>query len=48
MPIVREILHNSNDVAMDFSDLIVKYGEGAPTACGIKFDFSRFYMYGIP
>ena len=24
------------------------FGEGKEAACGIKFDFSRFYLYGIP
>jgi hypothetical protein len=42
LPIIREILHATNDAAIDFDDLILKYGENSPASCGIKFDFSRF------
>ena len=48
LPIIREILHTTNDVAIDCDELMIKYGEGTPAAHGIKFDFSRFYLYGIP
>ena len=48
VPMVREILHTTNDIAMDCDELMAKYGEGQPAACGIKFDFSRFFLYGIP
>jgi hypothetical protein len=33
---------------MDCDELMIKYGEDAPASYGIKFDFSRFYLYGIP
>ena len=35
-------------MAIDCDELMIKYGEGTPAAHGIKFDFSRFYLYGIP
>ena len=48
LPIAREVLHTVCDVAMDCHDLMEKFAEGKPVTEGIKFDFSRFYLYGIP
>jgi len=48
LPIVREVLHTTNDIAMDCFDLMAKYAEGKPETCGLKFDFSRLFLYGIP
>ena len=41
LPIVTEIVSHVCDVPIDCYDLIDKYGEGQPDACGFKFDFSR-------
>jgi broad specificity phosphatase PhoE len=48
LPIAREVLHTTNDIAMDCHEMIEKYSEGKPEACGLKFDFSRLFLYGIP
>ena len=48
LPIVREVLHTTNDIAMDCDQLMVKFGEGASAASGLNFDFSRLFLYGIP
>jgi len=48
LPIAREVLHTTNDIAMDCTEMIEKYGEGKPEACGLNFDFSRLFIYGIP
>lgn len=48
LPIIREVLHTTNDIAMDCEDLMKKYADDQPGNCGIKFDFSRLYLYGIP
>jgi hypothetical protein len=48
LPIVREILHTTNDIAMDIDFIMEKYGEGKEEACGLKFNFSRCLVYGIP
>ena len=48
LPIVREILHTTNDLCIDPDELMAKFGEGKEAACGLKFDFSRFFLYGIP
>ena len=48
LPIAREVLHTTNDICMNVFELIEKYGEGKPEACGIVFDFSRLFVYGIP
>ncbi len=43
LPNLREALHETADIAIDFIELIKKYAEGRPETHGIKFDFSRFY-----
>jgi hypothetical protein len=48
LPIVREVLHTTCDVAIDCEELMVKFGENTPAACGLNFDFSRMFLYGIP
>ena len=48
LPIFREVLHTTCDIAIDCEDLIKKYGKWMPGNHGIEFDFSRLYLYGIP
>lgn len=48
LPIVREVLHTTCDIAMDSQEMMAKFAEGSEAAGGIKFDFSRMYLYGIP
>lgn len=48
LPIVREGLHTTCDVAVDVDEMMTKFGEGSPDACGLSFDFSRMFLYGIP
>ena len=48
LPIVREGLITSNDVAIDVFTLMEKYGPGQEAAGGLTFDFSRLLVYGIP
>ena len=48
LPIIREVLHTTNDIAMDCEELMKKYADGQAGNHGIKFDFSRLYLYGIP
>jgi len=48
LPIVREIMWTTNDIAMDCDELMAKYADGKPGNFGIKFDWSKFYDYGIP
>jgi hypothetical protein len=48
LPIAREVLHTTNDICMDPYELVEKYGHGKEAACGINFDFSRLFVYGIP
>ena len=40
LPIVRESMHTSGDIAMDVNQLIQKFGHGKPASCGLNFDFS--------
>lgn len=39
LPIVREILDSSNDIAMDVADLMELYSPGHERCKGLKFDF---------
>ena len=48
LPIVREVLHTVCDIAQNCDLTIAKFGEGQPAAGGLKFDFSRMFLYGIP
>lgn len=47
-PIMREIMHTSNDIPADYDFVMDRYGEGKPDAHGLKFDFSMFFLYGRP
>ena len=48
LPIAREILSSTNDIAMHYSELIEMYGHGQDVTCGINFDFSNFNQFGKP
>lgn len=48
VPIMREIMHTANDIPADYDKVMERYGEGAPDAFGLKFDFSMFFLYGRP
>ena len=48
LPNLREALRGATDIAIDCIELINKFGEDKTETCGIKFDFSRFFQYGIP
>ena len=48
LPIVRECMNTTNDIAIDCDELMTKFAEGTPATCGIVFDFSRMFLYGIP
>ncbi len=48
LPIAREILHTTNDIAIPVRELVEKYKSGSPICHGINFDFSRLFLYGIP
>jgi len=48
MPILREVFYSVGDIAIDCHELMEMYKEGSEAAGGIKFDFSRFFLYGIP
>ena len=48
LPMVREVLGWQCDIAMDCHEMMQKFSEGAEYAGGLKFDFSRMFLYGIP
>ena len=48
LPILREVFYSVGYIAIDCHELMEKYGEGADASQGIMFDFSRFFLYGIP
>jgi len=48
LPIAREVLHTTNDIAMDPEELVKLYGPGQEASCGLNFDFSRLFLYGLP
>ena len=48
LPILREVFYSVGDIAIDCHELMDKFGQGSEAAQGIKFDFSRFFLYGIP
>lgn len=48
LPIAREVLHTVCDIAIDPETLMDKFSLDKPICHGIKFDFSRMYLYGIP
>lgn len=48
LPCIREVYYTTNDIAMDCFDMMDKFADGKDMTCGIKFDFSNFFMYGTP
>ena len=48
LPCIREVYYTTNDIAMDCFEMMEKFGEDKEITCGIKFDFSNFFMYGTP
>ena len=48
LPIIREVLHTTCDIAIDCTEMMKKFADGQPGNCGIKFDFSHMFLYGIP
>lgn len=48
LPIIREVLETSNDVAIDVDELMEKYDTDKEICSGINFDFSYMLMYGRP
>lgn len=48
LPMIREVYHTTNDIAIDVYEMMEKFGEGAEMACGLNFDFSNIYQYGVP
>ena len=40
LPLVREVLETTGDIAIDFCELRAKFSSGSEAACGINFDFS--------
>ena len=46
LPIVREILGTTNDLAMEIEDTMFKYGPDQEICEGIQFDFSLLMLYG--
>lgn len=48
IPVIREMMKSMNDVAMDINVLAAKYAPGNDICCGIHFDFSACFVFGIP
>ena len=48
LPLVRGVLRCTHGVAMESEKLMELFGEGNPAACGLKFDFSQMFAYGVP
>lgn len=48
MPIAREVLETSNDIAKDIYEIIDLYSPDKEMCHGLNFDFSNFFLYGIP
>lgn len=48
LPLVRGVLRCSHGVAMESEKLMQKFAPDSPDACGIKFDFSQMFAYGVP
>ena len=48
LPFMREVYHTTNDIAIDCFEMMDKFGEGKEAACGLNFDFSNMFMYGVP
>ena len=49
LPIVREVIQDYDDIVVDYdTGIMQRYKTGSPENHGLVFDFSRFYLYGIP
>jgi len=48
LPIVREVLETSNDIALDIDVIVQKYSKDQPLCEGIHFDFSMNMLIGQP
>ncbi|TNV76426.1 hypothetical protein FGO68_gene11145 [Halteria grandinella] len=48
LPIIREVLETSNDIALDIDVIVEKYAPGQPITEGIHFDFSMNMLHGQP
>ena len=49
LPIVREVIQDYDDIVVDYdTEIMQRYKTGSPENHGLVFDFSRFYLYGIP
>lgn len=48
IPIIREVLETSNDIAQDIEITVAKYKKGEPICEGIEFDFSMCMLIGQP
>ena len=44
----REVLETSNDIAKDVYEIIDLYSSEKEICRGLNFDFSNFFLYGIP
>lgn len=48
VPILREVLETSNDIALDINEIISLYSVNSKICQGINFDFSLMFLYGKP
>lgn len=48
LPIVREVLETSNDIALDIDHIMDKYSLDKPLCHGLSFDFSMNMLLGQP
>ncbi len=48
LPIIREVLETSNDIALDIDLIVEKYSSGKEICQGINFDFSLNMLIGQP
>ena len=45
-PLIREIMHTTNDIPMDVNELVSKYAPGQEICHGLVFDFSMLVSTG--
>ena len=48
VPQAHEIMHTSNDIPADYTEIIKRYAPGEAVCKGVKFDFSWLLHYGQP
>lgn len=48
LPVVREVLETSNDIAQDIDHIVEKYSAGKEICHGLHFDFSMNLLHGQP